>query len=305
MTPLLFFSLYLEAQPASIPRYYFRNPLGIPMQLVANFGELRPDHWHMGLDIRTDSKENQPVYAAAEGYISHIGVRPQSFGRFIIIRHPNGLSTLYAHLNDFFPALEQFVKEQQYKQESWAIELDFAKEKFPVYKSQFIAYSGNTGGSQGPHLHFEIFDTKTEKRINPLLFDFQISDKVPPNILKLAVYDRSKSVFEQTPLVFSLKYTDTGYIIPKLRVMKTGLNKMSFAIQAYDKMIASGSADGIYSAKLYLDDEPQVSFVLDSIDYDESLYINAHIDYRYKQNGGASLQHLSMLPGGKIGRAHV
>ncbi|MBK7561062.1 MAG: M23 family metallopeptidase [Chitinophagaceae bacterium] len=299
LTPLLFFTLYLEAQVASFPKHYFRNPLGIPMQLVANLGELRPDHWHMGLDIRTDSKENLPVYAAAEGYISHIGVRPQSFGRFIIVNHPNGLSTLYAHLNDFFPALEQFVNDQQYKQESWAIELDFTKEKFPVYKSQFIAYSGNTGGSQGPHLHFEIFETKTEKRINPLLFDFQLRDKVPPTILKLALYDRSKSVFEQTPLLFSLKNTDTGYIIPKQRIIKTGLNKISFAIQAYDKMSATGSADGIYSAKLYLDDEPQVSFALDSIDYDESLYINAHIDYRYKQNGGSGLQHLSILPGGK------
>src|SRR5690242_4421346 len=150
------FSLFSQVKP-NYPKYYFRDPLGIsPMEIVANYGELRPDHWHMGLDIRTNQKENLPVYAAAEGYIAHIGIRPQSFGRFIIINHPNGYSTLYAHLNDFYPALEEYVTEQQYNQESWAIELDFTKGKFPVYKGQFIAYSGNTGGSQGPHLHFEI-----------------------------------------------------------------------------------------------------------------------------------------------------
>lgn len=86
----------------TVQKGYFRNPLGIPMEIVANMGELRTNHWHMGLDIRTDQKENQPVYAAAEGYITHIGVRPQSFGRYIVVNHPNGLSTLYAHLNDFF-----------------------------------------------------------------------------------------------------------------------------------------------------------------------------------------------------------
>jgi hypothetical protein len=198
------------------PQGYFRNPVGIPMQLSANFGELRPNHWHMGLDIRTMAKENMPIYAAAEGYIAHIGIRGSSFGRFIVINHPNGLSTLYAHLNDFYPALERYVRSQQAAQESWAVELDFTPTQFPVHKGTFIAYSGNTGGSQGPHLHFEIFDTKTTKRFNPLLFGFSLVDEIPPVIYRLAIYDRSKSVFEQTPKIFTLKNTDRGYIIPKI-----------------------------------------------------------------------------------------
>lgn len=127
----LFVPLLLPAQETSLPRHYFRNPLDIPMELSANFGELRSNHWHMGLDLRTNAKENYPVYAAAQGYIAHIGIRPQSFGRFIIIHHPNGLSTLYAHLNDFYPALEEYVTTKQYEKQSWAIELDFTRSNSP------------------------------------------------------------------------------------------------------------------------------------------------------------------------------
>ena len=167
--PLLLFSLLsltsAAQQKPAYPYGYFRNPMGIPMQLSANFGELRPNHWHMGLDIRTQAKENLPVHAAASGYIARIGIRPQSFGRFIIINHPNGLSTLYGHLNDFFPELEKWVETQQYKLESWAVELTPDPALFPVDKGQFIAYSGNTGGSQGPHLHFEIW--KDGVALNP------------------------------------------------------------------------------------------------------------------------------------------
>ena len=297
ITALIFSSSYSQAQSPSYPKNYFRNPLGIPMELSANFGELRPNHWHMGLDIRTNQKENLPVYAAADGYIAHIGIRPQSFGRFIIINHPNGLSTLYAHLNDFYPELEEYVTAQQYQQESWEVELDFEKNQFPVYKSRLIAYSGNTGGSQGAHLHFEIFDTKTTKRFNPLLFGFPLADNVPPTLVKLAMYDRSKSVYEQTPTFFYLKNTDSGYIIPKLPVVKTGLSKLSFAIQAYDRLSGSTNPNGIYAAKLYVDEQPQVNFIIDSIDYDETVYMNAHIDYKYRENGGSYLQHLSQLPG--------
>jgi hypothetical protein len=297
LTILWCYSLPTLAQPVPYSKDYFRNPLGLPMDLSANFGELRPNHWHMGLDLRTNAKENAPVYAAAEGYIAHIGVRPQSFGRFIIINHPNGLSTLYGHLNDFFPSLEEYVIAKQYENESWAIELDLTSDQFPVTKGSFFAYSGNTGGSQGPHLHFEIFDTKTEKRLNPLLFDFPIRDNVPPNLVKLAMYDRSKTVYEQTPKYFSLKSTDKGYIIPKLPVIRTGLNKVSFAIQAYDRMSGSNNPNGIYAATLNVDEVPQVSFAIDSIDYNESLYMNAHIDYKSRYNGGSFVQHLSRMPG--------
>ncbi len=286
-----------HAQTPAYPQYYFRNPLGIPMQLAANFGEMRENHWHMGLDIRTNQKENLPIYAAAGGNIAHIGIRPQSWGRYIMINHPNGFTTLYGHLNDFNSELESFVRAEQYKQESWAIELDFTEDQFKVEKGQFIAYSGNTGGSQGPHLHFELRDTKTQKCLNPLLFGFAFEDDVPPNIVKLALFDRSTSSYDQFPKIFPVKNTDSGYVLTKLPVLVTGIKKPAFAIQAYDRSTGSKNPNGIFSAKLLMDDVQKAGFVLDSINYDESTLIHAQIDYRYRYNGGAFLQNISPLPG--------
>ena len=271
--------------------------MGIPMELTANFGELRTHHWHMGLDIRTQTRENLPVYAAAGGYIASIGVRPLSFGRFIIINHPNGLSTLYAHLNDFAPELETYVTNQQYQQESWAIELKFSSHQFPVSKGTFIGYSGNTGGSAGPHLHFEIMDTKTERRLNPLLFGFPLEDKVPPVIKGIALYDRGRSINGQSPRAVPIKKTITGYTLANSDTLTTSLSQIGLAIQATDQVSGSTNPNGIYSATLEVDGQTVLAFILDSIDYEQTGYINAHIDYRHKQMGGAYYQHLSMLPG--------
>ena len=251
----------------------------------------------MGLDIRTAQKVNQRVYAAAGGYIAKIRIEAFGFGRVIYINHPNGLTTWYAHLNDFNPALEKKVKEQQYKQQTWAIELTFTPGQFPVSKGSFIAYSGTTGGSQGPHVHFEIRDTKTDKCLNPLLFGMPLQDKVPPTLVKLAMHDRRFSVYEQTPKFFALKKTGNYYSIAKIPVLKTGSNKISFAIQAYDRISGSNNQDGIYSAQLFIDERPVAGFEIDSISYDETGYMNAHIDFRYKYNGGPYLQHVSPLPG--------
>ena len=145
-----FFSLLLYINCAYCQSFvysknYFRWPVDIKPGIVANFGELRANHWHMGLDVRTDHKVNIPVHAAADGYIARVTVSPFGYGQAIYINHPNGLTTVYGHLNKFFPKLDSFVTAQQYKQESWAIELEFVKDKFPVSKGQFIAYSGSTG----------------------------------------------------------------------------------------------------------------------------------------------------------------
>jgi hypothetical protein len=292
-----FFIVFTYCQAQTYPQNYFRHPLDIRMELVANFGEIRTNHWHMGLDIRTQRRVNLPVHAAADGYIARVVVEPGGFGQAIYINHPNGYTTLYAHLNSFFPALSQYVKEQQYAQESWQINLQVPANLFPVKKSQLIALSGSTGGSQGPHVHFEIRDTKTEKCLNPLLFKFPIADAVPPTVLRLGLYDRNKSTYNQSPQLLALKKAGAAYTLASTKTIRVGSDKISFAIVAFDRLSGTNNPNGIYCAEIFLDNKPVSQFRLNDIDYNESRYINAQLDYPYKARGGASLQHISPLPG--------
>ncbi len=282
--------------PKNYPQGYFQWPVGAKVALAANFGELRSNHYHMGLDCKTDQRVNLPVYAAADGYVAKVKIEPFGFGRAIYINHPNGLTTLYAHLNDFYPALETYVTEQQYKQKQWKVMLDIPANLFIVKKGDLIAGSGNTGGSQGPHLHFEIRDTKSDKVLNPLLFGFPIKDQVAPDILRLAVYDRRYSTYEQTPRIYPLKKVN-GIYRPVAGNIKIQSDRVSFAITAYDRYSGSTNQNGIFRAELFDNDRAITGFEMDNISYDETRYLNAHIDYRTKANGGPYLQHLSVLPG--------
>lgn len=283
--------------PVNFPKGYFRNPLSIPIDLSGNFGEMRPNHYHMGLDLRTKLKVNLPVYAAADGYISRIKIEPGGFGRAIYINHPNGFTTVYAHLNDFDPALERWVKEQQYLQESWKVFLDLGPFQFRIKRGDFIAYSGNTGGSEAPHLHFEIRRTADDTNVNPLLFGLPLADDTAPKLVRLAVYDRTKSVYEQSPRIIPLKPLTAGIFttVPSLITISSSL--FSLAITAFDTHNGSTNSNGIYESVLYVDGVAQAGFRMDEISYYNTRYLNAHIDFKTKANGGYYLQNLSELPG--------
>jgi len=296
---LLSFSFLSRGQdfpPKTYPKGYFIYPVEAKIALAANFGELRPNHYHMGLDCRTDQVQNRPVKAAADGYVAHVRVEPLGFGRAIYLDHPNGLTTVYGHLNNFYPALEKYVKEQQYKLHSWGVFLEIPPGMFPVKKGQWIANSGNAGGSQGPHCHFEIRDTKTDKVLNPLLFAMPIPDNIAPVITRLAVYDRNLSTYSQVPKLAGLRKVRGGYTTTQ-PVITVNTDKVSFGISANDKYSGSANLNGIYEAVLYVDQKAVVGFQIDSMTYDETRYVNAHIDYRTRAAGGPFIEHLSRLPG--------
>lgn len=278
------------------PQNYFRNPLNIPMQLAANFGAVRTNHFHMGLDLRTNSQENLSVLAAAEGYVSRIKVERYGFGNAVYITHPNGFTTVYAHLNKYFDKLDEYVKEKQYKDERWEQDITFQPGQFPVTKGQLIALSGNTGGSAGPHLHFEIRDTKTEECLNPLLFGFNIPDSVAPIISGLYWYDRRFSTYEPGANGIAVKKVGNAYTADVVRVNSP---MISFGIKAVDKA-NQGFNLGIYKAELLMDGKLIYGFSIDKVSYDDTRYLNGCIDYTKFIRDKVGIQHLSTLPGMKL-----
>jgi len=250
----------------------------------------------MGLDLRTNSQENLPVAAAAAGYVSRIKVERYGFGNALYITHPNGYTTVYAHLNKYFDKLDEYVKERQYKDEKWEQDINFQPGQFPVEKGQQIALSGNTGGSAGPHLHFEVRDTKTEECLNPLLFGFAIPDTIAPIISGLYWYDRRFSTYEPGANGIAVKKAGSGYTTDIVRVNSP---LISFAIKAVDKA-NKGFNLGIYQAELLMDGKLIYGFSLDKVSYDDTRYINGCIDFTKFIRDKMGIQHLSSLPGMKL-----
>lgn len=298
LTLLFLIACFINAQD-NYPQGYFRNPLNIPMALAANFGELRSDHFHMGLDIRTQARENLPVHAAADGYISRIKIEKYGYGHAIYITHPNGYTTLYAHLNSFYPALEKYLKDKQYKDQSWEQDFEIPANLFPVTKGQFIANSGNTGGSQGPHLHFEIRDTETGNNYNPLLFGMPLTDHIPPIVYGLYWYDRRYSAYTVSPQSLSI-IKKNGVYTTTTPAVRVGSPIVSLGVRMQDMNNASSFKFGVYHAALYVDDALQFEFKTNDFLYPASRYVNASMDYKRWVVNKQGIQYLSRLPGNKL-----
>ncbi len=264
------------------PQDYFRSPLEIPLYLSGTFGEIRGNHFHSGMDIKTKHREGQRVVAAAEGDIVRIKISPYGFGNALYLRHPNGYTTVYAHLQRFNDEIEEYVRQAQYEQEKFAVELFPPAGKFSYEQGDLIALSGNSGGSGGPHLHFEVRSTATEKIINPLLFGFEVADHQHPDLYNLEVYefDGQELVGSQTLDLLregNGKYSLSGSSLVEVR------HQPAFGITTFDRQDGYANRNGVYSIKLCIGKEVIYRFTMETFAFAETRYVNSHIDYAQKK----------------------
>ncbi len=287
------------------PANYFSSPLDIPLVVIGTFGEIRADHFHSGLDLSTNEQEGKKVYAAASGYVSRIKIAPDGFGKAIYITHPNGYVTVYAHLKKFNPVIEKYIHKLQYEKESFAIDQYSVQAELPVKKGEVIAYSGSTGGAEGPHLHFEIRDAKTEWPINPLFFGFKIPDNIPPKISRLKIYSlHSQGVvinaIESATYKVSNESGENKILGPQVINV---FGSIGLGIEAEDKKMDPDVKEyslGIYSIEMKVDGNKAYSFRFDKFSFDETRYANAHVDYEEETLHNAKIQRCYRLPGNKL-----
>ena len=289
LAPLFIFS-------QDYPQETFQSPLGIPLDLSGSFGELRSNHFHSGLDFKTSGKEGLPVYAAADGYISRIKISTFGYGKAIYITHPNGYTSVYGHLQKANGTIQDFIKKRHYQEKAYEIEMYLYPTELPVKKGDIIAYSGNTGGSGGPHLHFEFRDTKSEQIINPMHFGFKkvIKDERKPIIQGVVAYpiDSTTVNNSQKPINISFsKQADGSYLSVKVKAD----GKVAFGINAYDFCTNGYNKNGLYKIKAYLNGVLQYQYGFDSFAFDESRYINNFIDYERFHEMGQRVQKLFQL----------
>jgi hypothetical protein len=280
----------------------FISPVKIPLMLSANFGELRIDHYHSGLDIKTQGVEGKEVVAAATGYIYRISVSPGGFGKALYLRHPSGYSTVYAHLDRFTSEIEEYVKIRQYEKMSYLITLFPEKEKFPVKQGEVIAYSGNSGSSAGPHLHYEIRKSDTEIPVNPLLFEFGTGDNIEPVIEKLVIYPINRNTIINNQKIIKKMNVSGGhgnyYIKDENEIIIGGL--AGFGIKSYDLLNDSYNKCAVYSIELVIDSLPVFKYVMDGFSFNESRFINSHIDYESYIKERIYIERTYVLPNDKL-----
>lgn len=266
---------------AKYPKDYFRSPLDIPLYLSGNFGELRNNHFHSGIDIKTNGVEGLNVYTVADGYVSRIKVSSTGYGNAIYITHPNGYLSLYGHLQCYIGEIAKYVKQKQYEKQSFELDLYLNPTELPVIKGDIIALSGNSGASGGAHLHFELRDAETEEILNPLLFGFDIKDDIPPVFKSLSIYplDSTGFVNYQSAYKSFTTYGSAGkYNLGKTPLI-TVYGKIGFAFDGIDRLNMQDNQCGIYSIDLYVDSQLIYSHEIEKFAFDKTRSLNSHIDY--------------------------
>jgi len=275
----LMFQNTFSQKPVNPGNFY--PPLDIPLFLSGNFGELRADHFHSGVDFKTQGVTGKKVYSVDEGYVSRIKIQTQGYGNSIYITHPGGITSVYGHLERYSDSIANYVRAYQYQNKTHTLDIYPDKNFIKVKKGEIIAYSGNTGSSGGPHLHFELRGTSSQHPLNVLLYGFNVKDNIPPQLFGLYVYPRDeKQTGKQTePKVLSLKKTNGSYRLSSGDTI-TLRGNVGFGLETSDFLNDVSNSCGVYSIEVFVNDVAVYLFRMDEFSFDESTYINAHADYR-------------------------
>ena len=280
------------------PENYFSKPVEIPLILSGSFGELRSNHFHSGIDIKTQSKQGLNIVSSADGYVSRIKIAHGGFGKAIYVNHKNGYTTVYGHLKKFNTEIENYIKRIQYRRESYEVDVYLNENTLNVYKNQIIAFSGNTGGSSGPHLHYEIRKTSNQKPLNPLLFGMEVKDTRRPEIKDLFIYNDVDTNFNNlTANKLKLtKLNDSVFNSNEINI--NGLT--GFGINVIDKQDLANNKNGVYKISTYYNNQLVNSILYDGFLFEESILINTLIDYKYYLNNKERIIKLFKSPGNTL-----
>lgn len=283
---ILLFPFYGRAQEDV--NFEFRYPLDVPMSLSGNYGELRSNHFHAGIDFRIGGVVGAPVYAAADGYVSRISVSPTGYGNALYITHSNGYVSVYGHLHRFEDKIREYVRAEQYASGSFVVDLGPDSTRFPVKAGQLIAFGGNTGSSGGPHLHFEVRkDGSTLNIVTNRLFAMDDGRKPVINRVAFMGYDIEGGVAR----VFRINR-------PRLRSAVIPLPRLSYvAVDAVDRMEGTNAKLAIGEYSVYLDGECIYRFRVGDIPMNESRYLNSLIEYPLKGRTGRTMVKSYVEPG--------
>jgi hypothetical protein len=301
----LLFSLILVLHLSSFgqdkyPKDVFRSPLDIPLVLAGTFGELRSNHFHSGIDIKTQQRQGLPIFAIGDGTITRIKVSLYGYGKVLYVAHPNGYTSVYGHLQKFGPEIQEYVKKIQYKKKAYEIEVFPDYGELKLEKGQVIAYSGNTGGSSGPHLHFEVRSSITEKPTNPLLYGYEVRDATNPVLDKLFAYPLSKDAqVNQSAAKIELNFSkqkDGTFLADKV----TAAGAIGFGFLGYDRQDMAANKNGIYSVQLFVNGNLYVDYDFETFSFKETRYINTLVDYDHYGKYRQKIQQCFLTPGNKL-----
>jgi len=284
------------------PKNYFRSPVNETISLSGSFGEIRRNHFHSGIDIRTGGVQGKPIYAVADGYVSRVNVSPSGFGKALYITHPNGFVSVYGHLRSFAGAIASWVRTQQYTLESFALDTEVPQGKLKVKKGELVAYSGNSGASGGPHLHFEIRDARTQETIDPIDFGFMQPDGIPPRIawIKIYPFDENSMVnFTGNPLLLPVTGSDGLFSLKMMDTVRVSGN-IILGIETSDNNGNGSLKTGVHSIYLSVDGIPVYSHILDRFAFSETRYVNSLIDFPAFVQNKRKIQRSYVAPNNKL-----